>query len=654
MKLLKSKPLKCKVQVKLLFFVALLTASLSFAVNTNLHLSESLENAVNVINVLNSPLSSEKCQDQQAMPAIIQSLKKLLCIDSDCFQRTLKPTAQQCVVDLCGPVEDHPAVHAAMTNESFANNLKPQVMEEFDKNIMPSMKERWDKITEQCIDNINQHDDFLDEYIDSASHEDLMYLMDHVFSQYYDYSFKLPPNVVQSILKYKNRILRAGKWNQKKFDQKASAWAEQGESVFDFHFPENFPIVLQREIERYAELRKTAVKQAFISTLREKLKNTLSEEEEFFQNEFNDILLPKKSWILRRKPSSVNQDICSNRENCKKVLSLGLRDMVQNYRQRRNSTSEEEMMRCKSYFAVHHLVDQRVKEFKEILPDVKQQFMSKVMSRYSSVSQNSFQDFLNNTLTASFPLPSYEEMVEKLTKGKLDRVESFSGGQRSLTLLTKSVDNILDFFVNDCNNTKMCYSFAGFEASTLTTDTYDIINHHVNLSLYSCTYHDHGQSIFAHELGHALSSAFHQDSLLSSESYEKYQQLRECANNQYKGKRRISSRTGGNEPPLLTGDATLQQIGDTSPYAEEDTADIISYLTFSEDENLFTCSFAVSPSVDNKLEYDIDRLISDDSRHSPSLLRILREAVYKNKEFSPACQTAVDIYKKKAEFKKCF
>ena len=58
-------------------------------------------------------------------------------------------------------------------------------------------------------------------------------------------------------------------------------------------------------------------------------------------------------------------------------------------------------------------------------------------------------------------------------------------------------------------------------------------NSRIRVSHFSCTHPRYGQSIFAHELAHALSYAF-SENLLSTESLEKYKEIRQCSNNRYK------------------------------------------------------------------------------------------------------------------------
>ncbi len=142
-----------------------------------------------------------------------------------------------------------------------------------------------------------------------------------------------------------------------------------------------------------------------------------------------------------------------------------------------------------------------------------------------------------------------------------------------------------------------------------------------------------GEQIFAHELGHALSYAFH-EKRLSESSYKEFLKDRSCMN-QLNG-------VSDFESPL----PFMPHPGDRFR-TEEDTADLIAFRFGQGRETLMSCALLepdyeltqyVHPSLLNRISLDT---------HSSPLTRAVREAIHKSIPLPTACneliQTQTDL-----------
>ena len=160
----------------------------------------------------------------------------------------------------------------------------------------------------------------------------------------------------------------------------------------------------------------------------------------------------------------------------------------------------------------------------------------------------------------------------------------------------------------------------------------------IYISQNSCVNHAYGKNTLAHELGHALSTAFLKGSL-SKSSYEKFMELRKCA----------SSLSKKHKNPIHSNNLHKGDHNTT----EEDTADLISYLVIPDKSELSKCSSLV-PKENGKSYFNVTLDSSDSSIHSATLLRILREAIHKRMNIPASCQELMEQNKDKFRFEPCF
>lgn len=156
------------------------------------------------------------------------------------------------------------------------------------------------------------------------------------------------------------------------------------------------------------------------------------------------------------------------------------------------------------------------------------------------------------------------------------------------------------------------------------------------ISPFSCHHELRGKSVIAHELGHAINQIF-ATVKLSESSGKIYKKLRQCSTDNYL---ESSPEVGF---PILEGD---------SQTTEEDTADILAYMAYPKNDDLFSCAL-IKPALDLKSYDDLALLADDGDPHSTSLYRLIMEAINKNRPLPVSCQRALEPMKEKLRLRKC-
>lgn len=158
------------------------------------------------------------------------------------------------------------------------------------------------------------------------------------------------------------------------------------------------------------------------------------------------------------------------------------------------------------------------------------------------------------------------------------------------------------------------------------------------VSPFTCNHAAPGKSIVAHELGHAINEGFLKKKS-SSHSAQIYMKLRKCvSSNHVLGQKAIDN------PELSFQGDYLK--------TEEDTADLIAFMAYKNEQTPYTCSLLKQDDTNSKF---IDLYLAEDeeSIHSPSFYRLMMEAINKGIALPPSCQVVVDKSKSLIGFQKC-
>lgn len=365
-------------------------------------------------------------------------------------------------------------------------------------------------------------------------------------------------------------------------------------------------------------------------------------------------------------PDNSGRASCSS-EICKKGIKdfLKSKDFDELYKtlEKRNSKEknvEKKLMYCKSNLAMAGLKDYDASAFYASFPKIQRKFMRSVFKKYSKESKGKFNSYLNNYLNISFSPDVSAKSVDEFIEGIHESFEysEDSQGPRAepdtKMLISEMMRKVQGDYVNPyvdldfCEDGVRATAWDGFatrnmikkgDVSLMGSDI-DPRKDNIMLSKFSCTHPQHGKSIMAHEMGHALSHIFSLKKL-SKESYDKFLKLRECASKRYKD--------GGLAPAKLDFSHENDMLR-----TEEDTADLISYLVYPDNPTPRDCTL-LRPSADGE-SYERLNIINSNKQdpHSSGFLRVLQEAVHKKMIIPDSCKEVIKNYDDQIRFESCF
>lgn len=319
---------------------------------------------------------------------------------------------------------------------------------------------------------------------------------------------------------------------------------------------------------------------------------------------------------------------------------------------------------CKSHFLENFLKDYDAENIRKLLPAIKSSFLLNVTKNYSAHSKQAFKNYLEKNLefiTRKMKSDS-SRFINKVNKGYEEFQDEIKSPIDYKNYSTKNKLSILFDYMSQENDRevdpmaklRLCHggfsavAWDGFVSGTkaqATLNEYfgysiDPNKDAILTSMYSCFHPGYGKGIIAHELGHALSHAF-SNNKLSAPSYTDYLKLRKCVNK------------------MQIDDYKTKSINEKSHKGdflktEEDTADLISYLTFPSKNSLYSCGL-LNTSHDGTSydELDLDFEGIENDTHSASIVRLLREAKYKGVALPSSCQKLIEQNKDKFRFETC-
>lgn len=335
----------------------------------------------------------------------------------------------------------------------------------------------------------------------------------------------------------------------------------------------------------------------------------------------------------------------------------------------------DKLLTCKSNLASKGMKASDAEAFLKLAPEIKKRFLKLGTKGFSAHSLSAFEEYLNESLHLSFELAKEEgQPVQEFIDGIHASYKAIQPANKpananantipnlfpgfNLPDFSESpeamVKNLLDFNqygigVDAFNKSTFCDS----DMSSTIWDAFYPQKHvtpeagadmdpekdNIQVSKFSCTHHSHGKGVFAHEMGHAMSFAFHEGKL-SQESLVEFKKLRACANGHHK------------QPSEFSPYPDLTHEGDTLR-TEEDTADLLSYMTFPDDEVIFECAL-LSTNAESTLytQLSLDNPYKNDT-HSAPLFRALQEAVHKGRTLPLSCAKIIQETTKYG-FEKCF
>lgn len=285
---------------------------------------------------------------------------------------------------------------------------------------------------------------------------------------------------------------------------------------------------------------------------------------------------------------------------------------------------EPTINRCLSTFADNPSLSQQTQLFRDQLPQIIEQFISKSMDGFSQHSKDAFKSYLQeihfnfgSRLSPEARLTAFEEFVAR----PISITDPFS-------TLTRFV-NPISLVANPFRDLYLCSDYA----SPILADQF--VNEKggdrgeaddmpgrddITVSEFTCTHAERGRQTLAHEIGHALSHAFKKVTL-SETSLAKFLSMRSCVTQSH--------------PSQGFPDVYRKHTGDNE-FSEEDMADLLGYR-FEPEGRPIACAYLF---VNRRgTQYEDLSLSSETGGYSAPYLRLLKEASFPGNSLPASCQT---------------
>ena len=590
------------------------------------------------------------------------------CLNCSFHDESGRDIFQECAINLCGPPNQHPVF--ILNNASFENDTNQERSALFKEQAEPLIRKKLEQEKEnrsQVIDSLRKALDDPKTGLSSLNNTDLNKLAIRIlengifewrqsdnYTPPVEWSVEvsegdftvlaqtnLPPDMS---LKFKEAI--DSYLQERKKEIEHSALTVTGKTPY-----EDTPVVLEAIWKRFMEQYKTE-RSKNPDFMRNSYEEIHTIEQEINQlDKAKAFKLTKKVDSLQRQFRKQKQDqhqACegTQKEICQQIIREYLLKQYQEYQ---TVNIEESINYCQSQFMLSPPVSQTMQKLQQMWPSIVQR-VNKVFTNYSQKSKNQFIDYIQNSLKVN-----YKETPQK---DFLDKIQSFSNREpspKSLKTYTSKINPENNFippaFISAdlpsvFNPTDLCsagllQNISFFKESIRTADQKKWES--IHMSTFSCAFHHYGKQALAHEIGHALSTAFRNGGL-STKSYNQYKQLRECATKQYK---------------IEDTSSQSYQLGKKQTHqndrfkTEEDTADLISYIIFNDESVLRSCHLLKPTKGGLKYTLEIFHTNEEDP-HSTPFLRLLTEAIHKQKDLPRACQQVIDRYKDRVNFEPCF
>lgn len=583
---------------------------------------------------------------------------------------------QQCMVDLCGTVDELDSVQ--LTDENFEEEMKNINLDQFNylKEDIDSMAEYYQDVNEIIIDNIEsrigKRDSSLlkmaqgngdsrdygqyaqmtfEPYLfpqvdlDKPEGERLeLVVMPHGKGEAFD-------KAMQDFKEQHYKKIMSGSWIEKamnglhtpeevfrKADERLVSLRDELESAFGGELPyeveESFnDIEIFMEDRRYDLYPEDGQQLAFtISYLEETLKESSGEE------------------VYGYEPTCLKGECLNFVKD--KLKKIDFSQVVQEYRSGNDKAfnSDETIKNCNNYLLSQSFgSDKSAQTFADKAPEIIENYKKNVLKKFSEETRKKFSNELDKNLNLILP-NRIDRMMEagRVIDGKIGFAEGSLPIPETLSFANDIVIfQLLDQITNEEGKVdpylpirNICHAgpfvtatdaflplkaIEEFPEMMMEMPMLDDEKSNVFVSPFSCEHVHHGKDIFSHELSHFVSFLFHENGgEPSSDSHAKFLEMRKCAQEVMIG-----------APEPFTMPSVFKHEGDLRT-TEEDTADMLAFMAYPDSKTPFTCSmlFKHPEGGYNLREEDKNRK----GQHSFVPFRILNEAIQKNIPLSESCR----------------
>ena len=543
---------------------------------------------------------------------------------------------QQCAVDLCGPPNKNPRF--IIDNTNFLKDIDPDILNTFSQEIEPAIRagiKNQRDFYKNALNNLKKTKTALNSDLESPEWDKIW---SQIVDRYTTMRFSATNNIFTKIIfKEPNEliapIIRSSVAEENKLRAEAKAVLESKNQNQIEQFLTGSVQSLISEYEKNKH-RLTPIDRRIVEDIAGSL-----EDKAYWRN-MDTVTMQNLYGDISVFSAKMSQPFCSH-PSCKKLVTQEMdfqqdriEVAIENTPDINNTDDSLYINYCKSLFIENTLAMKQTKTYKENFEKYKDKITSTVFAHYSAQSRQQFENYIN---TIYFDMPH------------TDTVDYFKDHINEGAVFRNSETKEVQLHVLDNAGKKHKFEVCPpSQFNSKLIDSFSPRENTVKASFLSCAFHDHGKVVLAHELGHVVSYLFNPKNAeqtrtqMSDFSYNKYKKLRECGTNRYK-----------QAPPLDKPDQFLHQ--NDSLRTEEDTADLIGYLSFPNNPVHAECSL-IKPSEDGS-KYENLKVLYEPGHsdpHSTGFLRVLMEAIHKRTKLSTACQQVIDRYKDRVNFEPCF
>jgi hypothetical protein len=333
------------------------------------------------------------------------------------------------------------------------------------------------------------------------------------------------------------------------------------------------------------------------------------------------------------------EDYLSSNKNISNILSSLKKDLND------PEVLKQEKLKCNAGIINASSNASNEKNAKAIFAKVKKQMEETVFSKFSAHSREIIKRNFDNNINAN-----NEKAVSHQTEGDEDSTlreldiaanenltQSIATQEDAYNELVKLQDSgVYDIGMSLCQGGQSVawdafQPYKNFEEDETLSAAYGGMDQ-MFVSPFTTLNEKAGRAIVAHELGHAMSYIF-QDADMSESSSATYKKIRQCATENYLENTKTDGSEGRN--------------------TEEDTADLIAYMTYQNEKEVFLCSL-LQPSSDEKSYVNLEFLEKNtQDPHSTSLYRVYLEAINKGLPAPVSCQKSFERHADVLRAKKC-
>lgn len=590
-----------------------------------------------------------------------QTIRCNLIGDDSEKNKTAARDLNDCAMALCGLPSKNPNVF--ITNNNFQNYLTPELEKSLNKKINPKLELALKKIKKDRGEQIkNIEKKLLTNGVVKINVKGMdpifnTYLSDEIFGPY----VKKEINMKRPVKERVKVVVTPPADATAEFNTQLNKYAQDFEKYIKYssvsvqeYANEKEESIIAKEL--YAQIKKSylEMKKSIPAEQRKELDSRIKD-----YDKKNDISLYEMSEFeiglsnINPGYKAINSPAgCKDEVVCQKIFesyltnNKNVNNILSSFKKDLNDPEilKQEKLKCNAGIINASSNVSNEKTAKALFAKVKKKMEEKVFSRFSAHSRGIIKRYFDSNINANhensttIQMAGEEDSLKELDVAVRENLTQEVGTQEEAyyELVRIQDSGVYDVGMSLCQEGQSVAWDAymphkNFEEDETLTSAYGEIDQ-MYVSPFTTLNEKTGSAIVAHELGHAMSHVF-QDSEMSESSAATYKKIRQCATENYIENTKTDGREGRN--------------------TEEDTADLIAYMTYEGEKEVFLCAL-LRPSSDSKSYVNLEFLEKNtQDSHSTSLYRSYLEAVNKGISIPVSCKKSFETHADALSAKKC-